>query len=66
MEKIVSVRIPVPEELLQHPEICFFPKAGWKIYVFDWDEWNQCIVDAVIYYHENLERIKVLQKTKPE
>ena len=65
VEKIVPVRIPIPEILLQHPDTCFFPRAG-KVYVFDWDEWNQCIVDTVVYYHKNLESIKVLQNTKPE
>jgi hypothetical protein len=62
VEVIVPVRIPIPENLLEHPEQCWFPMEGFQVYIFDWDEWTQCLVDSVIFYSMNLEGIKETQE----
>ena len=61
VEKIVAVKIPIPETLLVHPAICFFPMTG-KLYIFDLDEWHGCAVDALIYYYIQIEAIKAIQE----
>lgn len=60
----VPVRIPVPAELTEQPEPCFFPASG-KLYIFDLDEWIACSVTSLRYYREALDRIRELQATDP-
>ena len=60
-EKQVAVKQKIPTNLLEHPEECWFPPQDGPFYIFDWDEWNQCVVDATIYYYKNIEAIKALE-----
>lgn len=60
----VPVRIPVPAELTEQPERCFFPSTG-KVYIFDLDEWIACAVGNLDYYRQALDSIRVLQTEDP-
>ena len=60
VEVKVPVRVPIPAELLQHPEPCRLP-PGEEVYIFDMDEWIACAVDSLIFYFEQTERIRKLQ-----
>ena len=60
----VPVRIPVPDELTEQPERCFFPPTG-KLYIFDLDEWIACVVGSLDYYRAALDAIRALQTTDP-
>ena len=60
-EKQVAVKQKIPANLLDHPEECWFPPRTGPTYIFDWDEWNQCVVDSVKYYYRNIESIKNLE-----
>ncbi len=61
IEVEVPVRIPIPDELLAHPEACFFPSTG-KLYIFDIDEWVACAAASLREYEAGLNRIRALQK----
>ncbi len=61
VEVEVPVRIPVPDELLAHPETCFFPESG-KLYIFDIDEWIACAAASLREYRAGLNRIRALQQ----
>ena len=60
----VPVRIPVPDELTEQPESCFFPPTG-KLYIFDLDEWLSCTVGNLNYYRQALDAIRSLQTEDP-
>ena len=61
VEVQVPVRIPIPDELLAHPEGCFFPSTG-KLYIFDIDEWIACATASLREYAAGLNKIRALQK----
>lgn len=60
VEVEVPVRIPIPPEMLVHPEACFFPSTG-KLYIFDIDEWVACAAASLREYAAGLNKIRALQ-----